>query len=217
MRIGVAVQQDHGRTTRIAALDEIQADASRQRDIPIVPVIGHDPRRGQRDIGTRPGTFESLLHIGCFGCTTLCAQTLAQSEQRPAVLTETLQVLAIHGFSLRRAPGFEQHRAQDLTRRMMPHRRLVVRDTVLDLHGFAHQRNRGAGISLAQLQLALEHARRDLQVRQQRQILQRRRKRLVLHRRLDGGELSARAIELSTSNQRQAACVIPDADRIGLV
>ena len=77
-----------------------------------------------------------------------CAsRLLRESEERPPVLAEPLQVFAVDRFGVGGSTRLEQDRAENLPRRMMPDRRLVVGNAVLDRHGLAKRRNRCVSVA----------------------------------------------------------------------
>src|SRR5437899_5902594 len=86
-----------GATPVVAAVAVLTAAAG----MPAAPELpGLEPARRQRHVRARPGAPEPLAHRRRLGRLALGPERLLQPEQRPAVLREPPQVLAIDGLGL---------------------------------------------------------------------------------------------------------------------
>src|SRR5688572_8478069 len=74
---------------------------------------------GQRDIGARPGFLEAGFDERRLIRFLLRAERLQQSEERPAVLAITPQIVPVDRFRFRGPSRLEQHGAKRMARREM--------------------------------------------------------------------------------------------------
>src|SRR5688572_16848880 len=100
-----------------------------------------ETRRRQSDVGRGPRLREPLLHRCCLRRLPLCPQCSGETEQRPPVLREALEVLAINGFCLGGPAGLQECRAERLTDRVIPLGRLEVEASVLYLERLTEVRD----------------------------------------------------------------------------
>src|SRR5690606_25057540 len=109
-------------------------DPSRIRKLPGASApVGHE----RLDIGVLPGTGETRRDRLRLRGPTLLAERLLEAGEGPAALAVPAEVIAERRLGLCVATGLQQDRAEHLAHRLVPRRRLVVREPVLEPGRFA--------------------------------------------------------------------------------